>query len=198
MSLGRVAQLPVDRGFIHAVFVLVAYAIALCGCTLLSDLTGEPAPSSPEAPEIMGDASASSAAWDDASAVMAGICFAAANDAAGRVFVLRDQGELDTFFGLADNSQLCPRPVARGSFDFSAGRILIGVWSAGVGCTASHDVRRFARDDMARTLTIRLRLMIEGDCPYELVRPFWIGVPSAADYAVNLVVVGGGDAGAGR
>lgn len=126
--------------------------------------------------------------WVDASAVMAGICFEAAADAAGRTFVIRSADELATFFDLADNSGLCRLPVERADFDFSDGRVIAGTWSRGDGCSARHTVDRIDRDDDARTLTITLRLVTEGDCAYELVRPFWVALDDVTDYAIEIVV----------
>lgn len=121
-------------------------------------------------------------------AVMSGICFEAALDAAGKVFVLRDAQAHIRFYDLADNSQLCRRPVARNAFDFSSGRVLAGLWSQGKGCTARHDVLSVARDDVARTLLIRLNFVTEGDCDYELLRPFWIGLDGVSDYKIDIRV----------
>jgi hypothetical protein len=124
--------------------------------------------------------------WTDESAVMDGICFESANDAAGQVFVIRSEPELTAFYDLADNSRLCRRAVDRQAFDFSTGRILAGMWSAGQGCDAIHEVAGFTFDDTARQVTIRLRFMTSGSCNYELVRPFWIGLSGVGDYAVNF------------
>jgi hypothetical protein len=126
--------------------------------------------------------------WIDANTVMSGICFESAFDAAGTVFILRDDAQLSNFFDLADNSHLCRRPVQRHPFEFNTGRILVGMWSKGRGCTARHDITRIERDDDARTFTIVLKFITEGACPYELVRPFWIGVHGISDYQISLVV----------
>jgi hypothetical protein len=119
---------------------------------------------------------------------MSGICFESAFDAAGRTFVMRNTDELNTFFDLSDNSQLCRQPVERQSFDFSSGRILAGIWSIGRGCTASHEVTGIEVDDVQKKFTMRLRFMTEGNCNYELVRPFWVGLNSITDYEISLVV----------
>lgn len=119
---------------------------------------------------------------------MRGICFEAALDAAGDIFVLRDTRSHIRLYDLADNSDLCRRPVARYPFDFSGGRVLAGLWSYGRGCVARHDVVSQDRDDSARTLLIRLRFVIEGDCDYELVRPFWIGLEGVGDYQIQIEV----------
>lgn len=128
-------------------------------------------------------------AWTDANAVTAGVCFEAALDAAGRTFTLRSEAELAQFFDEADHSRLCRRPVERGTFDFSGGSVLMGTWSVGRGCTARHDVIAFMRDDIARTLALTVQFVTEGDCPYELVRPFWIGLPGAATHTLTLVIM---------
>lgn len=126
--------------------------------------------------------------WTDENAVMSGICFEAANDATGQVFVLRDAEAHIRFYEGVDNSQLCRRPVTRYPFDFSGGRVLAGLWSAGRGCTARHDVLSIEQDDAARKLLIRLRFVAEGNCDYELVRPFWIGLDGVQDYQIAIQV----------
>lgn len=125
----------------------------------------------------------------DAAEVVEGICFEAALDAAGQVFILRDAEEHIRFYNLADNSQLCRRPVERIPFDFSNGHILVGMWSAGSGCTARHEIKSMNRDDEAKTVSIQLSFVTEGDCPYELVRPFWRALDDVADYEIELQVV---------
>jgi hypothetical protein len=126
--------------------------------------------------------------WTDESSVMAGLCFESVYDAAGKTYVLRSAEALSGFFDLADNSALCRRPVTRAEFDFSGDRILAGTWTRAVGCAAQHTVQNVRRDDTARTLFIFLKLNVEGDCTYELVRPFWIGLTGISDYEVQFVV----------
>ncbi|MCU0513638.1 MAG: hypothetical protein MUE40_13845 [Anaerolineae bacterium] len=124
----------------------------------------------------------------DELALMQGICFEAAHDAAGRVFVLRGALEHIRFYDAADHARLCRQPVTRYPFDFEDGRVLAGLWSRGAGCTARHDVLSYTRDAAAQSITVRLRFVTEGDCPYELVRPFWISLPDAGAYAIDIVV----------
>lgn len=126
--------------------------------------------------------------WTDASAVMRGICFESAYDAAGRTFVIRSADALARFFNAADNSRLCRLPVTRGEFDFSDGRILAGLWSRGMGCKAHHEVKTIRRDDAAQQFILTLTLVTEGSCNYELVRPFWIALDGMGDYDVQIVV----------
>jgi hypothetical protein len=126
--------------------------------------------------------------WTDENSVMSGICFEAALDAAEKVFVLHDANEHSRFYDQADNSHLCRHPVTRNPFDFSDGRILAGLWSTGHGCKARHDVTGILRDDTARTFTITLNFVVEGDCNYELVRPFWIGLDGVGNYTIQIIV----------
>lgn len=128
------------------------------------------------------------APWTDAAEVMSGLCFEAVQDAAGRVFVIRSAEELTQFYDQADASELCRRPVRRASFDFSGGRILAGTWSRAIGCTARHEITDAQRDDTQQAFVITLRLVVEGDCSYELVRPFWIALDGIPDYDVRLLV----------
>ena len=125
----------------------------------------------------------------NAGAVMDGICFAAAQDAAGRLFVLRNAGELEDFYRQADNSRLCRRPVRRGAFDFSGGRVLAGLWSATRGCRAGHEVVAWERDEQARRIRLQLRLWREGDCDYELVQPWWMALEGASGHEIVIEVL---------
>jgi len=122
-----------------------------------------------------------------ANEVVSGICFEAAYDAAGQVFVLRDTEDHIRFYDLADNSQLCRRPVERTPFDFD-GRILAGLWSRGTGCTARYDILDVTRDDTAQAITFRLDFVTAGDCNYELLRPFWVALDGVKDYDVRIEV----------
>jgi hypothetical protein len=124
--------------------------------------------------------------WTDESAVMSGLCFESVYDAAENIFILRTPEELTGLFDLADNSQLCRRPIERGTFDFTGARVLVGLWSRGQGCSMRHDVLNVERDDVARTFIITLRPITEGECPYELVRPFWVGLDTVSDYDIRV------------
>lgn len=126
------------------------------------------------------------ALWKPAESLMRGICFESAYDAAGQVFIFRNRAELDTFYNLADNSRLCRRPVRRSDEPFTDGRIIAGLWSRAIGCDARHEVIDSRRDQEA--VTIRLRLIVEGTCPYQLVEPFWIAIDQASDLAIQLEV----------
>ena len=153
-------------------------------------LTPTPTPSpKPEAsPERSWQAMSLPAGLRDALPLMSGICFEAAYDAAGRVFVLRSAAELETFYNLADNSRLCRRPVQRHTFNFADDTALIGTWTRGLGCTARHELIEVTRDETARTLRLRFRFIQEGSCAYELVRPLWIAVAQAVGYDLSLEV----------
>lgn len=120
--------------------------------------------------------------------VMGGICFESAFDARDRVFVMRSAEEHIKLYDLAENSNLCRRPIIRNPFDFSNGRILAGIWTAGIGCTADHEILNYQRDDDIQRLTVDLQFEAFGDCPYELVRPFWVAIDDAQDYEVIINV----------
>lgn len=153
--------------------------VTMTGCTLNAPDTPQPEPptSIPAAP---------TAPFADAAGVVAGICFEAAQDAAGQVFVLRNLDDLNGLYAAADNSQLCRRPVTRQTFDFSDGRVIVGVWSYGVGCTAAHEVIAFERDTAQQRIMLELAFITQGDCPYELIRPFWIALDQAQDFDITL------------
>jgi hypothetical protein len=161
---------------------LLLAALLLAGCSLAGVpgdllLAERPTPTQPAVGVV------------DVSEVMGGICFEAAFDAAGQVFVLRSAAEHIRFYDLADNSHLCRHPVERLPFEFSEGRILAGLWNKGVGCTAHHDIDRIERDDASRQVTITAHFSIEGDCAYELVRPFWLALDRVADYKIDIRII---------
>jgi hypothetical protein len=170
-------------------FTLLLGIIFAGGCVQLAPLPTlsiVPATDPPtNAPSLI---STPSFPWTDENAVMSGVCFEAALDAAGKLFVIRDSQAHIQFYDLADNSHLCRRPLVRYPFDFSNGRVLAGLWSYGRGCTARHEVLSIGRDDSAKSLLIQLRFVIEGTCDYELIRPFWIGLEGVNDYAIDIRV----------
>jgi hypothetical protein len=153
---------------------LLLWILLLAGCNLEDDF-------------LPGNYPAAVVALEE-SDVMRGICFEAAFDAADRVFVLRSAEEHIRFYDLADNSHLCRHPVERVPFDFTTGRILAGLWSKGIGCTARHEIEAVTRDDEAKQVMINVRFVTDGDCPYELVRPFWLALDRVADYAIDIRV----------
>ncbi len=128
--------------------------------------------------------------WTDESALLAGLCFESVWDAAAQrdTFVLRGPDDLNRLYDLADHSGLCRRPVRRAQADFSGGRVIVGTWTRGRGCSAQHVIREVRRDDLARLFALTIELRVSGTCPYDLVRPFWIGLPGLADYDVRLIV----------
>jgi hypothetical protein len=117
------------------------------------------------------------------------VCFEAAFSLADRVFALRQAEDLIAFYDHIDNSQLCRHPVTRYPFDFSNGRILVGLWSKGRGCRARHDLVGVTRDDASRGFALNLLLVIEGDCNYELLRPFWVGLEGLTEYSIQINIL---------
>lgn len=126
--------------------------------------------------------------WHDENEHVAGVCFESAWDAAGRIYIIRTAEEHIRFYDLADNSRLCRRPIGRVPRDFSTGYVIAGFWSRGIGCRAHHEVTGFVRNDDARTILMSVRFTIEGDCPYELVQPFWVGFDHAAGHEITIVM----------
>ena len=126
--------------------------------------------------------------WADTRDVMGGFCYESMFDARERVFALRSAEEHIAFYDGADNSGLCRRPVERMPFDFSEGNTLVGTWSYGIGCTASHTIEQIERNDEAQQLRIVVRFDVDGSCNYELIRPFWLGIAGVASYDIQLIV----------
>lgn len=178
--------------------IAIALLAAACGSPAPAEpatVTAPPAPPATAAPALVptpADA-ALPAGWTDESALMAGLCFESVWDAAAGhpVFVLRTADSLTALYDLADNSGLCRHPVGRAAADFSGGRVIVGTWTRGRGCSAQHVIREVRRDDVARIFALTIELRVRGACPYDLVRPFWVGLPGLADYDVRLIVAAG-------
>ena len=181
--------------------ICILLVVMLSGCALSFEAAPTPAPVSPapiipletetvEAtaiPEGLYQPMSLPEGLRDELPVMQGICYEAARDAAERIFILRNAIDHIRFYAEADQAQLCRHPVTRYPFDFETGRVLAGFWQVGRGCTARHDVIEVGRDEAAKTITLSIRFVTEGDCPYELVRPFWISIPDAADWKIEFV-----------
>lgn len=114
------------------------------------------------------------------------ICFEAAYDARDQIFVIRDALTHIRFYEGVDNSKLCRQAVERRPFDFSTGHVLAGGWSYGYGCKAHHEIIEVQRDDANKRLLVVARFITEGDCAYELIRPFWLDIPDATDYQIDI------------
>ncbi|MBA3869940.1 MAG: hypothetical protein H0X30_12405 [Anaerolineae bacterium] len=126
--------------------------------------------------------------WTDVSSIMEGVCFEAALNTAGRVFSISNATALDAFYSQIDQSQLCEDPVIRVDYPFNNGEIIVGLWSSGTGCTARHDVQSVRRDDAQKQEAIQLQFVTEGDCPYDLVQPFWIALPQSIGFNIQIDV----------
>ncbi len=126
--------------------------------------------------------------WKDVSYLMEGVCFEAALNVAGKVFKIKDANALATFYTQIDHDQACEDPINPVSYPFNDGEVIVGLWSAGMGCTATHVVQNVQRDDTQRQETIQLQFVTVGDCPYELLQPFWIAVPQSAGLNIQIEV----------
>jgi hypothetical protein len=76
--------------------------------------------------------------------------------------------------------------VERFPFDFSQGDVLAGLWKRGTGCKAGHEISDYQRNDVEGIIQIEVQFFTEGDCNYELVRGFWLGVTNAQDYEITI------------
>lgn len=118
------------------------------------------------------------------------ICFEAAYEVRDQVFVLRNAMAHIRFYDEIDALNVCRRPVERFPFDFNQGQIVAGLWSYGYGCKARHELIETVSDAAAQVYRLRLRFVIEGDCNYELLRPYWVAVPpelAAYDFQIEVV-----------
>lgn len=182
----KLPNLPIRIGF--NIFLLI-----LCsGCFLDFNQTIVPTRSVVEPSSVKAQATLATSIITlpdnlyDALGVMQGICFEAAWDAAGQIFIMRSAEEHIQFYNGADHSQLCRHPVKRYPFDFSTGDVLAGLWNRGTGCTAKHEIMDYQRNDAERTIHIQLQFSTQGDCNYQLVRGFWLAIPNAQDYEISI------------
>lgn len=126
--------------------------------------------------------------WVDVNYLMEGVCFEAALSMADEVLIIPDARSLDAFYTQIERSQLCEDSVNRGVYAFNEGDMIVGVWSSGTGCTSRYVVQKVQRDDAQKQEAIQLQFVTEGDCPYELVEPFWIALPQSANYNLQIEV----------
>jgi hypothetical protein len=188
--------------YVQKVICILVIALTLAGCALSFETAPTPAPVTPApivpestllpaaaataTPEGLYQPAALPDGLRDELPVMQGICYEAARDAAGRTFVLRNAIDHIHFYEDADASKLCRHPVTRYPFDFESGRVLAGFWQMGQGCTAHHNVS-VTRDDARKMITLHMTFVTEGDCGYELLRPFWVSIPDAAGWEIEFV-----------
>ncbi len=107
---------------------------------------------------------------------------------AGQVFKIADVKALNTFYTQLERNQPCEDPLNHITYPFNNAEVIVGLWSAGIGCNARYEVQNVQRDDTQRQETIQLQLIIEGDCPYELLQPFWIAIPQSVGYNIQIEV----------
>ncbi len=126
--------------------------------------------------------------WTDANFLMERICFEAAEKRLGQVYIIRNSVELAELYSQIDRSRLCEEPIKPATITFRSGDVLVGLWSGGKGCTAEHLVQNIQRNDTGRQIAIQLQLVIYGNCPYELIRPFWVILKEAEGYNIQVNV----------
>jgi hypothetical protein len=177
------------RSFIKMIWLAL---LLTSGCIRLERIsTDTPSPVQPtivETTQIISATSKPDYGWKDVSNLMEGVCFEAAMKVAGQVFKISDANALATFYAQINRDQACEDPVTPMTYPFSDGEMIVGLWSAGRGCTAQHIVQAIQRDDIQQQETIHLQFVTEGDCPYELLQPFWIAIPQSAGFNVQVDV----------
>ena len=179
------------------IWLTLLFSILCSGCLIIDDtapvtpinirIPTLPTPQTDAIPDEQTTAYIADGIYD-ANDIMNGICFEYAFLQRDTPLVFRNAQEHITFYDEADTSEECRRPVRRNSFEFTDGQILAGIWSYGFGCVAHHNIMNIERNDSTRTILIVLDFATEGDCNYELLRPFWVGIEDPNGYDVLLVV----------
>jgi hypothetical protein len=163
------------------------------GCIRLERITDTPSPTQPtivESTQIISATSTPDYGWKDVSHLMEGVCFEAAMNVAGQVFKIADANGLAAFYSQIDRDHICEDLISPMTYLFNNNEVIVGLWSAGTGCTAEYVVQSVQRDDAQRQETIHLQFITKGDCPYELLQPFWVAIPQAASFNIQLEVQG--------
>jgi hypothetical protein len=152
-------------------------------------ITPSPPPSSTPAPTGIPALETYTGPYEDVVGLLDGVCFDFLADIDGETWMWDSPGALGAFYDRVDESETCSGPVERGTYDFSE-RVLVGAVNVSTGCDAAHSFAGLAQDNEAHTQTIRLQLLIQPDCPYELVQPFLITMPRPPDgYTIRVVVI---------
>ncbi len=113
--------------------------------------------------------------FPDASSVLVGVCFRFLQALDGKTIVLDSSRDLAAFYNQVDASEQCRDSAARQDFDFS-NRQIVGTVVTGEGCAVDLAYDSTELDDKNRRRTLVFRVVVRGDCPYELVRPVWLAV----------------------
>lgn len=130
--------------------------------------------------------------YQDASAIMEGVCFNYWIEQVNRVFVIGSAQEHIRFYNDVDESELCRFPVDRHPFDFT-GRIMVGAVNVGTGCQAITEPLALVTDAANQTVTLRVGWGVTGECDYRLVRPFWVSIARPPEgYRVQMDFVPAG------
>ncbi len=178
--------------FSHFIKVIWLSLLLTSGCIRLERIsTDTPTPVPPtfiQSTQVPAATSTPDYGWEDVSYLVDSICFEAALNIAGQVFKITDTYTLEALYTRIDRSKICDDAVKHINFEFSNGETIVGLWSAGTGCNARHDVQSVYRDDTQQQETIQLRFITEGDCPYELLQPFWIALPRTTGFTIQLEV----------
>ena len=170
---------------------LLASVLCLSACTLVAAAcnfptrqpTVTPSPvSSPTAEPTLAASLAVSTAtvppavpYDDAGAVLAGLCFSFLQTLGSHTLVLDSPADLTKLYDAVDTSKQCRGTVERKSFDFSK-RQIVGYVVTGTGCSVDLFYDHTDVDDNAHQRIVMFRSQISGDCPYDLVHPIWLAV----------------------
>lgn len=172
----------------------LALLLLLAACNLRlptpPPATPEPSPTAPPTPAPTPDPAFAGQPYQDARAWFEGVCFNYWVEQANRVFVIGGPFEHIALYNEVDESGLCRFPVERVPFDEFASRVLLGAVNVGTGCWAYTDPLELVRDDTARTVILRVRWGVYGECDYRLARPFWVSLPRPPEgYTVGFEFV---------
>ncbi len=180
--------------------LLLAGAAILPGCAPTSQPMATPVPSavvSPSPPSVRASATpipplrAETGDFPDRTTLLDPVCYEFLATLAGQTWLWTSQGDLDAFSERVAESELCP-DAPRLTFDFR-GAVLAGAVSTAIGCDAAHRVTELARDDSARSVTLRLAWETRPGCDYELLEPILVEVPAPPNgYALHVAIGGAG------
>jgi hypothetical protein len=123
----------------------------------------------------------------DVNALFAGVCFNFLQTLADQTVVIDSERDLAAFYSRVDRSRQCIEPVARHTFDFSSQQI-VGTAVIGTGCRISLNYEHVEEGGQRRQIVFRR--LVDGDCPYQLVRPLWLAITRPAQGGSTQIVFG--------
>jgi hypothetical protein len=123
----------------------------------------------------------------DVNTLFAGVCFNFLQTLADQTVVIDSERDLAAFYSRVDQSKQCVERVARHTFDFG-GKQIVGTVVTATGCRINLNYQRI--EEGAQKRQIVFRRLVDGDCPYQLVRPLWLAITRPSQGVTTQIIFG--------